>query len=74
MSKQKFYAIKNTNQIVTSWDECKAIVDGLSGAKYKSFKTESEAAAYLLDQLEEQTTEEKAYEIEVVNYVAENKI
>lgn len=74
MSKQKFYAIKNTNQIVTSWDECKAIVDGLSGAKYKSFKTESEAAAYLLDQLEKQTTEEKASEIEVVNYVAENKI
>lgn len=74
MSKQKFYAIKNTNQIVTSWDECKAIVNGLSGAKYKSFKTESEATAYLLDQLEEQTTEEKASEIEVVNYVAENGI
>lgn len=74
MSKQKFYAIKNTNQIVTSWDECKAIVNGLSGAKYKSFKTESDATAYLLDQLEEQTTEEKASEIEVVNYVAENGI
>ena len=74
MSKQKFYAIKNTNQIVTSWEECKAIVNGLSGAKYKSFKTESDATAYLLDQLEEQITEEKASEIEVVNYVAENGI
>lgn len=74
MSKKKFYAIKNTNQIVTSWDECKTIVDGLSGAKYKSFKTESDATAYLLDQLEEQTNEEKASEIEVVNYVAENGI
>ena len=74
MSKQKFYAIKNTNQIVTSWNECKAIINGLSGAKYKSFKTESEATAYLLDQLKEQTTEEKASEIEVVNYVAENGI
>lgn len=74
MSKKKFYAIKNTNQIVTSWDECKAIVDGLSGAKYKSFKTESEAASYLLDQLEEQTNEEKSSKIEVVNYVAENGI
>lgn len=74
MSKQKFYAIKNTNQIVKSWDECKAIVNGLSGAKYKSFKTESDATAYLLDQLEEQTTEEKASEIKVVNYVAENGI
>lgn len=74
MSKQKFYAIKNTNQIVTSWDECKAIVNGLSSAKYKSFKTESEAATYLLDQLEEQTTEEKASKIQVVDYVAENGI
>lgn len=74
MSKQKFYAIKNTNQIVTSWDECKTIIDGLSGAKYKSFKTESDAAAYLLNQLEEQTNEEKASEIEVVDYVAENGI
>lgn len=74
MSKQKFYAIKNTNQIVTSWDECKAIVDGLAGAKYKAFKTESEATAYLLDQLEEESTETKASEIEVVDYVAENGI
>lgn len=74
MSKQKFYAIKNTNQIVTSWDECKAIVDGLAGAKYKAFKTESEATAHLLDQLEEQTAEENASEIEVVEYVAENGI
>lgn len=73
MSKQKFYAIKNTNQIVTSWDECKAIVNGLSSAKYKSFKTESEAAAYLLDQLEEQQSQQSS-ELEVVDYVAENGI
>lgn len=74
MSKQKFYAIKNTQQVVTSWDECKAIVNGLSGAKYKSFKTESEAVAYILDQIEEKTVEPKATEIEVVNYLAENGI
>ena len=73
MLKQKFYAIKNTNQIVTSWDECKTIVNGLSGAIYKSFKTESEAAAYLLDQLEE-TKSQQSSELEVVNYVAENGI
>ena len=60
MSKQKFYAIKNTQQVVTSWDECKAIVNGLSGAKYKSFKTESEAVAYILDQIEEKTVEPKS--------------
>lgn len=74
MSKQKFYAIKNTQQVVTSWDECKAIVNGLSGAKYKSFKTESEAIAYLLDQTEEKTVELKATEIEIVDYLAENGI
>lgn len=74
MSKQKFYAIKNTQQVVTSWDECKAIVNGLSGAKYKSFKTESEAIAYLLDQTEEKTVEPKAAEIEIVDYVSENGI
>lgn len=74
MSKQKFYAIKNTNQIITSWDECKVIVNGLSGAKYKSFKTESEATAYLLDQLEESTSEQTSSEIEVINYVSENGI
>lgn len=74
MSKQKFYAIKNTNQIVTSWDECKAIVNRLSCAKYKSFKTKSEAATYLLDNLEEQTTEENTSKIEVIKYVTENGI
>ena len=74
MSKQKFYAIKNTNQIVTSWDECKTIIDGLAGAKYKAFKTESEATAYLIDQLEEESTETKASDIEVVDYVAKNGI
>ena len=74
MSKQKFYAIKNTQQVVTSWDECKAIVNGLSGAKYKSFKTESEAIAYLLDQTEDVTSKQQTTEIEVVDYLAENGI
>ena len=45
----------------------------MSGAKYKSFKTESEAAAYLLDQLEE-TKSQQSSELEVVDYVAENSI
>lgn len=49
---QKFYAIKSTNQIVKTWDECKDIVDGLSGAKHKSFKTKEEALAYLLDEVD----------------------
>jgi ribonuclease HI len=42
----KFYAIK-PDTIVTSWAECEALVKGISGATYKSFKTESDARAWL---------------------------
>ena len=47
----KFYAVLKglTPGIYRSWDECKAQVDGFSGAKYKSFKTLEEAKAYLGD-------------------------
>lgn len=70
MSKKKFYAIKNTQQIVTTWAECEAIVKGMSGAQYKSFKSEKEAEAFLNDS----KTESKSDTIEVVNYVSENGI
>lgn len=45
----KFYAVKvgKTPGIYNTWDECKANVDGYSGALYKSFKTISEAQSYL---------------------------
>ena len=38
----KYYAVKKgkTLGIYKSWDECKAQVDGFSGAEYKSFKSE----------------------------------
>lgn len=44
---KKYYAIKNTKQVVTSWEECKEIVNGMSGAQYKAFKTEAEAQAFI---------------------------
>lgn len=46
---QKYYAVKiGVNPgIYTTWDECKEQINGFSGAKYKSFKTEQEAQQYL---------------------------
>ncbi len=45
----KFYAVKNGRNpgIYTSWEKCRAEVDGYSGAEYKSFGKKSEAQAYL---------------------------
>ena len=45
----KFYAVKigKTPGIYTTWEECRAMVEGYSGAKYKSFPTREEAQAYL---------------------------
>lgn len=45
----KYYAVKNGRKvgIFESWEECKAQVDGFSGAEYKSFAKEKEAKAYL---------------------------
>jgi len=48
----KYYAVKEGRKIgiFTSWDECKAQVDGYSGAKYKSFSSKEDATAYLTEQ------------------------
>ncbi len=45
----KFYAVKNGRNtgIYNTWDECKAQVDGFSGALYKSFATYADAQAYI---------------------------
>lgn len=58
--KQKFYAVKNGHKIgvFDTWEECKASVDGFSGAEYKSFKTREEALAFVKG--EEFVTEQKA--------------
>jgi ribonuclease HI len=49
MAAKKIYAVKKglVTGLYESWDECKAAVDGYSGAEYKSFKTKEEACAYL---------------------------
>lgn len=45
----KYYAVKAGKKtgIFRTWEECKASVNGYSGAIYKSFKTREEANAYL---------------------------
>lgn len=45
----KFYAVKRGKKpgIYLDWDTCKSMVDGYSGAVYKSFQTREEAVSYL---------------------------
>ena len=61
----KFYAIKKGKKtgIFSTWDECKEQVTGFKGAVYKSFKTLSEAEAFL------ERNEEKIENIEEVDGV-----
>ena len=42
---EKFYAVKVGRKpgVYLNWNDCKAQVDGYTGAKYKSFKTYEEA-------------------------------
>lgn len=49
MATKKYYAVKTgkTPGIFTSWEECKASVDGFPKAEYKGFGTLEEARAYL---------------------------
>lgn len=45
----KFYAVRKGKKtgIYRSWDACKAVVTGFSGAQYKSFLTLEEAESYM---------------------------
>jgi ribonuclease HI len=47
MAKQKFYVVWEGHipGVYTSWDDCKRQVDGVAGAKYKSFESKAEAEA-----------------------------
>lgn len=49
MAEKKVYAIRKGRQVglFYSWPVCQEHIKGYSGAEYKSFKTEHEAAAYL---------------------------
>lgn len=53
----KFYAVKQGKKagIYTTWGECKAQVDGFSGAIYKSFPTKSEAEAFIFENFNNST-------------------
>lgn len=46
---KKYYAVKvgMTTGVFETWEECKASVDGYPGALYKSFKSLSDAYAYM---------------------------
>ena len=61
----KFYTVKKGKKtgIFSTWDECKEQVTGFKGAVYKSFKTLSEAEAFL------EKNEEKIENIEEVDGV-----
>lgn len=45
----KFYGVRigHSPGVYTSWDACRREVDGYKGAEYKSFKSRTEAEAYL---------------------------
>ena len=49
----KYYAVLCGRQtgIFISWIKCKSLVDGYSGAVYKSFKTLKEAQSYIDDNI-----------------------
>lgn len=78
MAKQKFYAVAVGKKpgIYYSWDECRAEVDGVKGAAYKSFPTLKEAAAYLagFEGLDDSPAEKSSSAGEEVNSLIEEKI
>ena len=49
MAKKKVYAVRKgkTTGIFSTWDECKASVEGYPNAEYKSFPSEEEAKLYI---------------------------
>ena len=61
MAKQKFYVVweGNNTGIFNSWSECQLQIKGYPGARYKSFKTKSEA--------------EEAFYGDASNYIGQNK-
>ena len=60
MAKKKYYAVRagRTPGIYTSWDACKAQVDGFANASFKSFPTKEEAEAFLGNNTKENKIED----------------
>lgn len=65
MAKIKYYGVRKglAPGVYTTWDECKAQVDGFSGAEYKSFKTEDEAKSYVDAEKTEDKKDTKTVEL-----------
>lgn len=64
---KKYYAVQigKVPGIYFTWDDCKAMVDGYPGAKYKSFTSLAEAEAFVKG---EESDANKKMEIEAGNY------
>lgn len=60
---EKYYAVKNGRKIgiFNSWEECKAQVDGYSGAVYKSFKEKKDAENFIKGKEIKEKSENYAY-------------
>ncbi len=58
---KKYYAVRvgKTPGIYLTWDDCKAMVDGYPGAKYKSFGSIAEAEAFLQGEYVTKESKEK---------------
>ena len=63
---KKYYAVRvgKTPGIYLTWDDCKSMVDGYPGAKYKSFGSLAEAEAFL----EGATVQQEPQEYKSDNY------
>ena len=60
---KKYYAVQvgKTPGIYFNWDDCKAMVDGYPGAKYKSFPTLEEAEAFVYGESKAQIQTAEVY-------------
>lgn len=69
--KNNFYAVKQGKNpgIYKTWDECKAQVEGFSGALYKGFSTRKEAEIYLSGNVELVIESDKSKEADITIYV-----
>ena len=69
--KNNFYAVKQGKNpgIYKTWDECKAQVEGFSGALYKGFSTCKEAEIYLSGNVEPVIESDKSKGADITIYV-----
>ena len=61
MAKKKVYAVRKGRKtgLFYTWDECKAAIEGYSGAVFRGFLTEEEAKVYLMGCAESEGTDTK---------------